>query len=52
MVDPKKFQVGDWVLKKVSLMTKDSVEGKFAPKWEGPYRVVKCHEKRGLSFEV
>lgn len=44
-VGPKKFQVGDWVLKKVSLMIKDSVEGKFAPKWEGPYWVVKCHKK-------
>jgi hypothetical protein len=32
MVFPKKFQVGDWVLRKVSLMTKDPTEGKMAPK--------------------
>jgi uncharacterized protein (UPF0371 family) len=44
-VDPKKFQVEDWVLRKVSLMTKDATEGKLAPKWEDPYQVVKCHEK-------
>jgi hypothetical protein len=44
-VNPRKFQVRDWVLRKVSLMTKDPAEGKVAPKWEGPYRVVKCHKK-------
>jgi len=26
-------------------MTKDPAEGKLAPKWEGPYQVIKCHEK-------
>jgi hypothetical protein len=44
-VDPRKFQVGDWVLKKVSLMTKEATKGKLALKWEGPYQVVKWHEK-------
>jgi hypothetical protein len=37
IVNPKKFNVGDWVLRKVSLMTRDPTEGKLAPKWEGPY---------------
>jgi transposase InsO family protein len=41
-VNLRKFQVGDWVLRKVSLMTKDLAEGKMAPKWEGPYQIVKC----------
>jgi transposase InsO family protein len=41
-VSLRKFQVGDWVLRKVSLMTKDAIEGKLAPKWEGPYQIVKC----------
>jgi hypothetical protein len=45
MVVPIKFQVGDCILRKVSLMTKDSAEGKLAPKWEGPYQVVRCHQK-------
>jgi hypothetical protein len=31
-VVPKKFQLGDWVLRKVSLMTKNPTEGKMAPK--------------------
>lgn len=43
------FKVGDWVLRKTKLMTRDPVEGKFAAKWEGPYRVVSCHKKMGLS---
>lgn len=45
IVNPRKFQVGDWVMRKVNLMTKDPAEGKLAAKWEGTYRVVKCHEK-------
>jgi hypothetical protein len=44
IVNPRKFQVRDWVLRKVSLMTKDPAQGMLAPKWKGPYRVVKCHE--------
>jgi len=42
-VNARKFQVGDWVLRKENLMTRDSAEGKLAAKWEGPYRVIKCH---------
>jgi hypothetical protein len=45
LVVPKKFQLGDWVFRKVSLMTKDPTEGKITPKWEGPYKVVGCHQK-------
>jgi hypothetical protein len=44
-VNARKFQVGDWVLKKVNLMTRYFAEGKLGAKWEGSYRVVKCHEK-------
>ncbi len=44
-VSPRKFQVRDWVLRKVNLMTRDPAKGKLAAKWEGPYRVVKCHKK-------
>jgi hypothetical protein len=44
-MNPRKFQVGDWVLRKVNLMNKDLVEGKLVAKWEGPYRVVKGHKK-------
>jgi hypothetical protein len=51
MVNPWKFWVGDWVLRKVNLMTRDSTEGKLNAKWEGPYRVVKCHEKGTYRLE-
>jgi len=36
-INPRKFQIGDWVLRKVNLMTRDPSEGKLAAKWEGPY---------------
>ncbi|XP_059462296.1 uncharacterized protein LOC132191322 [Corylus avellana] len=39
-VRPQKFEVGDWVLHKVTIATKDPTEGKLAPKWESPYKVV------------
>jgi hypothetical protein len=44
-VVPRKFQLGDWVLRKVSLMTKDPAEGKMGLGWEGPYKVIGCHQK-------
>lgn len=44
-VSPRKFQLGDWVLRKVSPITKDPIEGKLGAKWEGPYRVIRCHDK-------
>jgi len=50
-VNARKFQVGDWVLRKVNLMTRDPTEGKLAAKWEGPYRVIKCHEKGSYRLE-
>jgi hypothetical protein len=35
-------------------MTKDSAEGKLAPKWECHYQVVRCQEKGAyhLKFEI
>jgi len=50
-VNPRKFRVGDWVLRKLNVMTRDSDEGKFNAKWEGPYRVVKCHDKGAYRLE-
>lgn len=37
---PRKFEVGDWELLKVTIATKDPAECKLDPMWEGPYRVV------------
>ena len=42
MVKPRCFNIGDLVLKKVSLATKNPAHGKLSPNWEGPYRVINC----------
>jgi hypothetical protein len=39
-VKPREFKVGNWVLRKVNLMTQEPADGKLGPKWEGPYRIV------------
>ncbi|XP_059451050.1 uncharacterized protein LOC132181837 [Corylus avellana] len=38
----RSFKVGDLVLRKVTIATKDPTEGKLAPNWEGPYKVTNC----------
>jgi hypothetical protein len=50
-VHPSKFAVGDWVLRKVTMATKDPIEGKLAPKWEGLYRVVENHRSEAYHLE-
>ena len=42
MVKPRRFNIGDLVLKKVSLATKDPSPWKLGPNWEGPYRIINC----------
>ena len=42
MVKPRHFNIGDLVLKKVSLATNDPTHGKFGPNWEGPYKTINC----------
>uniref|UniRef100_A0A2N9FLZ5 Uncharacterized protein n=1 Tax=Fagus sylvatica TaxID=28930 RepID=A0A2N9FLZ5_FAGSY len=37
-VKPRQLSVGDLVLRKVTLATKNPSEGKLGPNWEGPYR--------------
>jgi hypothetical protein len=41
-VQRRSFKVDDWVLRKVTIATKDSTEGKLASNWEGPDRVMEC----------
>ena len=48
MVKPKRFNIGDLILKRVSLMTRNPAHGKLGPNWEGPYRVINC--KRQGSY--
>ena len=44
-VKHREFKVGDLVLRKVTLATKDPTQGKLGPTWEGPYKVVKFHRR-------
>ncbi|XP_059446435.1 uncharacterized protein LOC132177982 [Corylus avellana] len=48
-VKPRSFKVGDMVLRKATLATKDPAEGKLAPNWEG-YRVIEC--KRAGAYHL
>jgi hypothetical protein len=50
-VKPRSFKVGDLVLQKVTLATRDSVEGKIAPSWEGPYKVTSCQRPGAYYLE-
>ncbi|CAL2237942.1 unnamed protein product [Prunus armeniaca] len=40
-VKPRAFTTGDWVMRKVSLATKNPNEGTLGPTWEGPYEITK-----------
>jgi hypothetical protein len=41
----QRFEVGDWVLRKVTQATKDPSQGKLGPNWEGPYKVIQYYRK-------
>ena len=45
------FQVGDLVLRKVTLHTKNPNEGKLGPNWEGPYKVTGITGKGSYQLE-
>jgi hypothetical protein len=50
-VKHRSFKVGDLVPHKVTLATKDPIEGKLAPNWEGPYKFVNCQRLRVYHLE-
>ena len=50
-VKHREFKVGDLVLRKVTLATKDPTQGKLGPTWEGPYKVVKFHRRGTYHLE-
>ena len=52
MVKPRRFNIGDLVLKKVSLATKNPTHGKLGPNWEGPYRIINCKRQGSYYSEV
>ncbi|KAI5349593.1 hypothetical protein L3X38_002481 [Prunus dulcis] len=40
-VKPRAFKLGDWVMRKTLLATKNSAKGTLEPTWEGHYEVIK-----------
>ena len=49
MVKPSQFNIGDLVLKRVSLATKDPTHGKLGPNWKGPYKVIN-YKRQGYYY--
>ena len=49
-VNLRQLDIGDLVLCKVTTATKDPIQGKLGPTWEGPYRVV--HYSRRGSYHL
>ena len=52
MVKPSCFNIGDLVLKKVSLATKNPAHGKLGPNWKGPYRIINCKRQGSYYLEA
>ena len=44
-VKPKRFNIGDLVLKRVSLATRNPAHGKLGPNWEGPTGLLIARDK-------
>ena len=52
MVKQRRFNIGDLVLKKVSLATKNPAHGKLGPNWEEPYRIINYKRQGSYYLEV
>ena len=52
MVKPRCFNIGDLVLNRVSLATRNLAHGKLGPNWEGPYRVINCKRQGSYYLEA
>ena len=50
-VKPRQFSIGDLVLRRVTLATKDPSQGKLGPNWEGPYKVIEIRRPRMYHLE-
>ena len=52
MVKPRCFNIGDLILKKVTLATRNPAYKKLGPNWEGPYRVINCKRPGSYYLEA
>ena len=48
----RRLEIGDLVLRKVSIATKDPNQGKLGPTWEGPYRVINYSRRGSYHLET
>ena len=48
----RRLEIGDLVLRKVSIATKDPNQGKLGPTWEGPYKVVHYSRRGSYHLEI
>jgi ribonuclease HI len=51
-VRPRSFKLGDWVLRRVTIATKNPTEGKLGPTWEGPYQVIQNHRQGAYHLQT
>lgn len=51
-VKPRHFNVGDLVLRKLTTATKDAIQGKLCPNWEGPYKITDCYKRGNYHLET
>nr|XP_023892879.1 uncharacterized protein LOC112004870 [Quercus suber] len=52
MVKPRRFSIGDLILKRVSLATKNRAHRKLGPNWEGPYRIINSKRQGSYYLEA
>ena len=52
MVKPRRFKIGNLVLKRVTLATRNSAYRKLRPNWEGPHRVINCKRQGSYYLEA
>uniref|UniRef100_A0A2N9IUA0 Uncharacterized protein n=1 Tax=Fagus sylvatica TaxID=28930 RepID=A0A2N9IUA0_FAGSY len=50
-VKPRQLSIGDLVLRKVTLATRNPSEGKLGPNWEGPYKVIEIRRPETYNLE-
>uniref|UniRef100_A0A2N9GAW6 Uncharacterized protein n=1 Tax=Fagus sylvatica TaxID=28930 RepID=A0A2N9GAW6_FAGSY len=50
-VKPRQLSVGDLVLRRVTLATRNPSEGKLGPNWEGPYKVIEIRRPETYHLE-
>ena len=52
MVKPRCFNIGDFILKRVSLAIRNPAHGKLGPNWERPYKVINCKRQGSYYLET